>query len=244
MMLLRPKLRTCVVVSCSVLLVVLLITTFQKRINYITTWNSYLPATPIVQFQSYSPTANHITIVEDTGSEILRGNVDIMKPHHTGHVEYITEISPDLNHYVYKRIFNVPCGYGLLVFNVGPAAEYEPYPYELYEDAYVYSNNEGLCLLYPSYTGIQSSTEPFWSFEDAMEMTVPLGDTPTRISSRIVIVPHSKSFNRTTTYHGGDYVIMRDGNFYNPNYYKNLKQAINSWPLHHLSSTTATTTTQ
>ena len=79
----------------------------------------------------------------------------LQKPHHTGHVTYVTEISSDRNHLVYKRIFNAPCGYGMLVFNVGPAAVYEPYTYELYEDAYAYSDNDGLCLLYPSYNGVQ-----------------------------------------------------------------------------------------
>ena len=125
-----------------------------------------------------------------------------------------------------------PCGYGMLVFNVGPAAVYEPYTYELYDDAYAYSNNEGLCVLYPSYNGVQESTSPLWSFNDEMEMTVPLGDTPTQISTRIVIPPNTKHINTTdpNKYHGGDYLIIRDGNFYNPTYYKNLKELINHWP--------------
>ena len=155
-----------------------------------------------------------------------------IKPHHTGHVSYVTEISSDRNHLIYKRIFNAPCGYGMLVFNVGPAAVYEPYTYELYDDAYAYSNNEGLCVLYPSYNGIQESTAPLWSFNDELEMTVPLGDTPTQISTRIVIPPNTKPINTTdpTKYHGGDYLIIQDGNFYNPTYYKNLKELINHWP--------------
>jgi hypothetical protein len=63
-------------------------------------------------------------------------------------------------------------------------------------------------------------------------MTVPLGDTPTQISTRIVIPPNTKHINTTdpTKYHGGDYLIIRDGNFYNPTYYKNLKEYINHWP--------------
>ena len=158
----------------------------------------------------------------------------LQKPHHTGHVTYVTEISSDRNHLVYKRIFNAPCGYGMLVFNVGPAAVYEPYTYELYEDAYAYSDNDGLCLLYPSYNGVQEATVPLWSFRDEMEMTVPLGDRPTQISTRIVIPPNTKPFNTTDDpnhpYHGGDYLIIREGNFYNPTYYKNVKELINRWP--------------
>ncbi len=162
----------------------------------------------------------------------LEWHVKPLKPHHTGHVTYVTEISSDRNHLIYKRIFNAPCGYGMLVFNVGPAALYEPYTYELYEDAFAYSNNDGLCVLYPSYNGVQEATVPLWSFNDEMEMTVPLGDTPTQISTRIVIPPNTKHINTTdpSKYHGGDYLIIREGNFYNPTYYKNLKELINHWP--------------
>lgn len=185
---------------------------------------------------SHSGTINDLNeleyVVDVPKHDNIRWHIKPMKPHHTGHVQYVTEISSDRNHLIYKRIFNAPCGYGMLVFNVGPAALYEPYTYELYDDAYAYSNNEGLCVLYPSYNGVQESTSPLWSFNDEMEMTVPLGDTPTQISTRIVIPPNTKHINSTnpTKYHGGDYLIIRDGNFYNPTYYKNLKELINHWP--------------
>jgi hypothetical protein len=226
----QPKLRF--VTFGLALLVGILLNARRKKSN--------LPAR-VFQFQSYG-SSNHGNNdnIEDSKKTRQHERVNVTKPHHNGYVHYSWEISDDSHNVYYERDFNVPCGYGVLVFNVGPAAEYEPYPYDLYEDAFAYSNNDGLCLLYPSYAATQTSTYPFWSFEnnDAMEMTVPLGDAPTRISSRVVVVPNSKPYNRTeTTYRGGDYVIMRDGNFYSPRYFKTLKQAINSWPLV-LSTTT------
>jgi hypothetical protein len=146
-------------------------------------------------------------------------------------VVYLTGFSDKDDEVVFKRIFTAPCGDGMLVFNVGPAAEYEPYSFELYDDAYAYSNNGGLCVLYPSYRGIQTSSYPLWTAKDKMEMTVSLGDLPNKISTRIVVPPHTKPFNRSDSkYPGGDYLIIRSGNFYNPTYYKHLKSLINSWP--------------
>jgi len=156
----------------------------------------------------------------------LDWHIKPIHPHHTGRVVYLTESTVD-NGVIYKRVFTVPCAYGMLVFNVGPAASYEPYSYDVYEDAYAYSDNKGLCVLYPSYTGTQTASSPLWNEHDLTDQTVPLGDNPTKISTRVVKMPNTKDLDAKR---GGDFVIMRSGNFYNPGYYKHLKAEINRWP--------------
>jgi hypothetical protein len=156
-----------------------------------------------------------------------------IKPLHEGKVVYLTSFSDSDDAVVYKRVFTAPCGDGMLVFNVGPAAEYEPYYYELYEDAYAYSDNGGLCVLYPSYRGIQTSPYPLWTARDKTEQTVQLGDVPNKISTRVAVPPGTKSFNHSDfKLRFGDFLVIRGGNFYNPTYYKHLKAEVNSWPEH------------
>jgi hypothetical protein len=152
-------------------------------------------------------------------------HVKPVRPHHHGEVVFSTEIDDEGN-FVFKRTFTVPCGDGILVFSVGPAATYEPYAYELYDDAYVYSNNQGLCVLYPSYKAIQTSDEILWTPEDPNQQTLELGDLPNKITARVTKKPDTKD----DTQRGGDFVVMRSGNFYTPVYYKHLKSSINSWP--------------
>lgn len=155
----------------------------------------------------------------------LGWHIKPIHPHHDGRVVYLAEETS--GGILYKRIFTVPCHYGMLVFNVAPAAKYEPYSYDIYEDAYAYSDNKGLCVLYPSYTGIQTSAQPMWNPNDLTDQTVGLGDTPTKISSRVVKMPGTKDMDPKR---GGDFVIMREGNFYNPGYYKHLQSEIHRWP--------------
>lgn len=102
-----------------------------------------------------------------------------------------------------------------------------PYAYDIYDDQYVFSENSGLCILYPSYTGTQTSYEPLWTPEDPTEQTIePLGDEEHKISMRIVLPPNANNNRRRA----GDFLIIRKGNFYNANYYKQLKDYINGWP--------------
>jgi hypothetical protein len=155
----------------------------------------------------------------------IQWHVKPIKKHHHGEVVFSTEIDDEGN-FVYKRTFTVPCGDGILVFSVGPAATYEPYAYELYDDAYVYSNNQGLCVLYPSYKAIQTSDEILWTPEDPKQQTLELGDLPNKITARVTKKPDTKD----DTQRGGDFVVMRSGKFYTPVYYKHLKSSINSWP--------------
>jgi hypothetical protein len=160
-----------------------------------------------------------------SSSSSLQWHVKPVKPHHHGNLVCSAETDAEGN-FVYKRTFTVPCGDGLLVFSVGPAASYEPYAYDLYDDAYVYSNNQGLCVFYPSYKGIQTSDAIMWTADDPTSMIIDLGDLPNKISTRVIKKPDTKE----ETKKGGDFAIMRSGNFYNPVYYKHLKNNINSWP--------------
>jgi len=105
-------------------------------------------------------------------------------------------------------------------------AMHEPYAYDIYEDAFAYSDNNGLCFLYPSYKGTQTSDTIMWTPDDPTEQNVELGDKENKISSRVVIPPDSKNNTRR----GGDFLIIRKGKFYNPGYYKRLKEYVNEFP--------------
>ena len=142
-----------------------------------------------------------------------------------GHVMYQATLQPD-QQIEYTREFTAPCDFGILVFNIGPAAEYLPYKYDLYQDAYVFSNNKKMCWAYPSYRGIQRGPFPWWIQGDPTSFDVPTGKTPTKISSRVFRPIGSKN---VTTPKGGDFLIMAHGKFYTPAFYKNLKATINSW---------------
>ena len=129
---------------------------------------------------------------------------------HHGEVLYTTVEDPDVGRY-YKREFLVPCGYGLLVFNVGPADTAMPYAFDVFDDGYVYSDNGGLCLFYPSYRAHQNDTQPFWMPSDATSFRVPLGNTMQKISTRINEHQHTKEDERNSKemkVKGGDYLIM------------------------------------
>ena len=112
------------------------------------------------------------------------------------------------------------------IFNIGPAAQYEPFAYDIYEDAYAYSNNGGLCVLYPSYKGVQTSQTILWNPTDPTSRQVPLGDHPNKISTRVVQPPKTKNH----TARGGDFLIIRKGNFYNPGYYKHVQELVHNLP--------------
>ena len=129
---------------------------------------------------------------------------------HHGEVLYTTVEDPDVGRY-YKREFLVPCGYGLLVFNVGPADTAMPYAFDVFDDGYVFSDNGGLCWLYPSYRAHQNDTEPFWMPTDATEFRVSLGNEMQKISTRINQHEHTKDDERKSDMmklKGGDYLIM------------------------------------
>ena len=145
---------------------------------------------------------------------------------HHGTVEYLTEDTGDGRYY--RREFTIPCGYGMLAFNIGPAKEELPYSFDVYDDAYIFSNNAGLCVLYPSYRGYQNGTEPFWEADDPTFQQVPLGPW-TKVSHKINKQTHAKEMNAAVKARGGDYVILEKGDFYDPRYYQRLKAVVNSW---------------
>ena len=102
-------------------------------------------------------------------STMLRGGslkfppIPPFHPHHTGTVHYSSIQNADNGSITYRREINAPCDYGMLVFTVGYASKELPYEYDLYDEAYLWSSNGGLCILYPSYDGYQTSASPFWT---------------------------------------------------------------------------------
>lgn len=157
-------------------------------------------------------------------------------PVHTGEVDYSSVMEAD-GTVIYRRDIEAPCDYGMLVFNIGPAGDDLPYPFDLYADAYLWDDNGGLCILYPTYRGYQvSQYGPFWRpGYDAT--TVKFGDLVEgfkhmhKISSRMLVPQsgapqHAQQINRDKA---GDYVIMAKHNFYDIDYYKRLKAFVNSW---------------
>lgn len=138
---------------------------------------------------------------------------------------------------IYRRDIEAPCDYGMLVFNIGPSSDDLPYPFDLYADAYLWSDNGGLCILYPTYRGYQESQYgPFWrpGYDPTM---VKFGDLENRfthmhrISSRMLVPQsgapqHSQEINRDKA---GDFVIIAKGNFYSIDYYKRLQAFVHSW---------------
>lgn len=152
----------------------------------------------------------------------------LQKSHHHskhGHVNYQATLQPN-NQIEYAREFTAPCDYGILVFNVGPAANYLPFQYDIYQDAYVFSNNKKLCWAYPTYRGIQKGPFPWWIQGDPTSFDVPTGKAASLISHRVVRPVDSKNI---TAHKGGDYLIMAHHKFYTPLFYENLKRKINSW---------------
>ena len=148
-----------------------------------------------------------------------------LHPHHHGTVLYSTTRTKE-GHVEYARQFTAPCGFGILVFNIGPAADYAPYNYDIRDDAYVYSDNQGLCFFYPSYKGIQKGPAPFWEPQDPTKFDVKLGHELVKISSRVIIPPKTKDFDPVR---GGDFLIMAKHNFYTPAYYQTLQAMIHHW---------------
>jgi len=181
---------------------------------------------------------------EATKALSLRGsktNVELppippIHPVHTATVIYSSMMDPDGSR-TYRRDINLPCDHGLLVFNVGPSSDQLPYHWDVYADAYIWSDNGGLCILYPTYTAYQvSSHGPFWRpgyDPTTVKFTnlLPQVNAMHQISSRLVGPPegapqHTKEINAKR---GGDYAIVAKGDFYDVAYYQRLKAFVNSW---------------
>jgi len=163
-----------------------------------------------------------------TAYSSLRGPLPPFHPHHSASVTYSSRMGPKGN-VEYRRDINAPCEFGMLLFSVGPAKDDLPYNYELYNDAYLYSDNNGLCMFYPSYNGFQTSDSPLWNPTDPLQVVFEQLDRSIFhwISSRVYDPHHSKKkWDRSVV---GDYAIIAKHSFYDANFYKSLKADINSW---------------
>jgi len=153
-------------------------------------------------------------------------------PHHSGSVHYSSMMTN--GQITYRRDISAPCDNGMLVFTVGVAAKELPYEYDLYNEAYLWSDNAGLCILYPTYNGYQLSNTPFWTLgidPETVTFTnlIPDPSSMHRISSRQLHNVKNPTTDGIDKDKLGDYVIMAHHNFYNIDYYKQLKAYINSW---------------
>ena len=157
----------------------------------------------------------------------LEGGIPPIHPKHQGSVKYSSIQKAD-GSILYRRDINAPCDNGMLLFSVGPARKDLPYQYDVYDDAYLFSKNDGLCILYPSYTGYQTADFPFWRAMDPMTVVIKPCDVHKmhRISSRIVGPETNRTIDAGKV---GDYIIIGKHNFYNPHYYQQLKATVNSW---------------
>lgn len=196
---------------------------------------------PLLEFEfELLPTSEKEEIA--TASTMLRGKdynfppIPPIHPVHTGSAQYSSGMDSD-GTITYRRDINAPCDYGILIFNIGPSADDLPYHWDVYADAYIWSDNGGLCILNPTYTGFQVSHDgPFWrpgydpttvKFKDLVNRFTHMH----RISSRM-LGPEDGAPNHTNEINhkkGGDYVMMTKGDFYNVDYYQRLKAFVNSW---------------
>jgi hypothetical protein len=118
----------------------------------------------------------------------------------------------------------------MLLFNVGPAKNDLPYTYDIYDDAYLFSNNNDLCLFYPTYKGYQTANYPFWEPEDPRTITIKPLDARTfhRISSRI-LKPYNSTEKKIDPLRAGDYIIIGTHDFYSVRYFQQLKATVQNW---------------
>lgn len=155
-------------------------------------------------------------------------NARILLLHTDAWVQYTSSMDSS-GHVAYRRSVTVPCDHGMLLFTVGPAADDMPYTYEVYNDAYLYSNNNGLCILHPRYTGFQVGNHPFWAPMDPMQIHLTqLTDKNMHwISSRLVNPSGAhRAFDPKKV---GDYTVIAKHDFYDAHFYQEVKATVNSW---------------
>eukprot|EP00980_Cylindrotheca_fusiformis_P014703 scaffold4004_cov105-Cylindrotheca_fusiformis.AAC.2 len=158
----------------------------------------------------------------------LNGPIPPFHPHHTAFVTYSSHMSSG-GSVEYRRDIRFPYNYGMLVFTVGGAKDDLPYRYEVYNDAYLFSDNNSLCILNPWYTGYQVSEKPFWNPTDPTSIEVKHLDEDKMhwISSRVINQYGSKKkYDRQKTV---DYTVVAEHDFYDAHYYRALKAAVNQW---------------
>jgi hypothetical protein len=157
----------------------------------------------------------------------FRNDIKPIKPLHQCTISY-TESKGEDHSIGYERHFKIPCGYSLLVFNVGPAQEYQPFMYDVNDDDGFYIQNEDnlLCLLKPFHEAGQGGSAPYWEPQDATNFAIKLGLDPQKISSRVVVPAKAKKIDPVM---GGDFAIVAHGNFCTPYFYKTLKRMVHDW---------------
>jgi hypothetical protein len=64
--------------------------------------------------------------------DYYRNHVELIKLLH--HCSVLYRTFTDGESIWYDRHFKIPCGYSLLVFNVGPAQDYQPFKYDINDD--------------------------------------------------------------------------------------------------------------
>ena len=166
--------------------------------------------------------------LEDNNEHLDFPPIPPIHPKHTAHVHYSSTMDPN-GKIQYRRDVTLPCEHGVLLFSVGVAKDNLPYKYEIYNDAYLYSNNGGLCILNPTYGAYQLSDEPLKNPDDPEDINLKDLDVHKMhwISGKVRNPYRAKrSFDKTKT---GDYVIIAKHDFYTTHFYEALKSTINNW---------------
>ena len=153
------------------------------------------------------------------------------KPAHDARVYYGTTRDDD-KRMMYKRDYVLPCDNGILVLNIGPAAKDAKHDFEIYDDSYLWDNNNGLCPLYPHWKAYQVSYTPLWNPTDPTYYSIRFchASDVHRISS--LIHHHDESLKPVDdgiAVKGGDYMICGKGQFWDPHWYDDLRSKIYSW---------------
>lgn len=210
--------------------------TAESPLFQVETETSQQPNPPADADAADSATATVASSLRGQPASLELPPIPPIHPVHTGEVDYSSVMDAD-GTVIYRRDIEAPCDYGMLVFSIGPSSDDLPYPFDLYADAYLWSDNGGLCILYPTYRGYQvSQYGPFWrpGYDPTAVRFGDLVDGFThmhKISSRMLVPPsgapqHSQEINRDKA---GDYVIMAKHNFYSIDYYKRLQAFVHSW---------------
>ena len=128
---------------------------------------------------------------------------------------YYGTTQDDHHRMMYKRDYVLPCNYGLLVLNVGPAPTDQHYDFDIYDDAYLWSNNNNMCVLYPHWKAYQQGYQPMWNPTDPTYYSYNHVNKHEmhKISTLIHHRDGTKDIDAGIKAKGGDYVIFGRGPF-------------------------------
>lgn len=134
---------------------------------------------------------------------------------------YYTEHAKQGQETLYTRKLVAPCNYGILTITVAPTSLRT-----LDIVATEYSYYTGHCFLQKLYDATHVRNYPFLARSDTNALTIPLGEF-TRISSRVL--PLEKKISSSISVRCGDYAVIKEGNFFDVNYYEELLETVRSW---------------